>query len=453
MDTAVVLFTRDLRIGDNPALAAAAAEADHVVPLFVLDEAILGSTYAAPNRVAFLLDALADLRRSLRDLGADLVLRRGDPVGEAVRMTTETGAGAVHLAADVTGHARRREERLAAACAERRVALEIHPGPTVMEPGAVTPTSGDHYKVFTPYWKAWRAAPWRAPAPTPRSLTLPAPLDGAVGSLPDLGDLVDGAPSPDLAEGGETVARARMNRWTRSTLARYEDIHDDLPGDETSRISPYLHLGCLSALELATRLGDREGGTAFVRQLCWRDFHHQVTSAFPAVATEEYRGHGDDWRGDGEDFEAWTDGLTGYPIVDAGMRQLRREGWMHNRARMVCASFLTKDLYIDWRLGAEHFLYWLVDGDIANNSGNWQWTAGTGNDTRPNRVFNPLRQAERFDPDGAYVRRYVPELATVEGAAVHRPWDLGDLERSGLDYPERIVDHDEAARAFRERRG
>jgi deoxyribodipyrimidine photo-lyase len=433
----IVLFTRDLRVGDNPSLAAAAAEAEHVVPTFVFDDRILRSSFAAPNRMHFMVDCLVDLRSSLRGLGADLVVRRGDPVREVLALARAADADTVHLAGDVTAMARRREEQLAAVCAGAGIELRVHPGPTVVEPGAVTPTGGDHYKVFTPYWKAWQSYPWRPVVPTPAALSLPPGLD-AVGDLPDPADLVDGLPSPGLAPGGESVGRSLMNRWVGDELASYDDGHDDLPGNRTSRLSPHLHFGCLSALEVATRLGPRPGGGAYVRQLCWRDFHHQVTAAFPAMATEDYRDRGHDWRGEGEDFEAWATGATGYPIVDAGMRQLRLEGWMHNRARMITASFLTKDLHVDWRLGARHFLHWLVDGDIANNSGNWQWTAGTGNDTRPNRVFNPLRQAERFDPQGDYVRRYVPELAGVEGKAVHTPWTLGPLERAQLDYPERI---------------
>ena len=180
-----------------------------------------------------------------------------------------------------------------------------------------------------------------------------------------------------------------------------------------------------------------------------------MTAAFPAIGRRDYRPRDDQWRTGVEvedELAAWTQGRTGYPIVDAGMRQLLEEGWMHNRARLVTASFLVKDLYIDWRLGAGHFLDWLVDGDVANNSGNWQWVAGTGNDTRPHRVFNPIRQAERFDPDGDYVRRYVPELASIDGKAVHEPWNLGPLERLTIDYPEPIVDHGEAVGRFRQRR-
>ncbi|MGH9068547.1 MAG: cryptochrome/photolyase family protein, partial [Acidimicrobiales bacterium] len=273
------------------------------------------------------------------------------------------------------------------------------------------------------------------------------------GPIPETAEMVKGRPSPELAPGGEGAARDRVRAWVGRSLPGYEDHHDDLAGDATSRLSPYLHFGCVSPLELAGRAAGRPGAEAFVRQLCWRDFHHQVTAAYPAVATADYRSRGDHWRDDPEAAEAWKAGRTGFPIVDAGMRQLAREGWMHNRARLVVASFLTKDLYLDWRIGAAHFLDWLVDGDIANNSGNWQWVAGTGNDTRPNRVLNPLRQAARYDPKGDYVRRHVPELGGVDGPAVHEPWKLPGDRRRGLDYPPPITDHDEAAAAFRRRRG
>ena len=196
--------------------------------------------------------------------------------------------------------------------------------------------------------------------------------------------------------------------------------------------------------------GERPGGGPFVRQLCWRDFHHQVLAAFPALPRRDYRPRGDRWSRSRRALEAWREGLTGYPLVDAGMRQLAAEGFMHNRARMTVASFLTKDLYLDWRAGARHFWDLLADGEIANNAGNWQWVAGTGNDSRPNRVLNPLRQAERFDPDGEYVRRYLPELAAIDGKAVHRPWLLPERERR--DYPAPIVDHAEAAAAFQAHR-
>jgi deoxyribodipyrimidine photo-lyase len=239
-----------------------------------------------------------------------------------------------------------------------------------------------------------------------------------------------------------------MHAWLRSSVTAYADHHDDLAGDDTSRTSPYLHFGCLSPAELVAAAGRSRGAQAFARQLAWRDFNLQLLAARPQVATEDYRPRGDRWRSDEEDLEAWRKGRTGYPIVDAAMRQLRQEGWMHNRGRLIAGSFLTKTLYIDWREGARHFMHHLVDGDVANNQLNWQWVAGTGTDTRPSRVLNPLRQAERYDPDGVYVRRYVPELAEVEGPAVHSPWKLPQEVRARLDYPEPIVDLVEGRRRF-----
>jgi deoxyribodipyrimidine photo-lyase len=231
----------------------------------------------------------------------------------------------------------------------------------------------------------------------------------------------------------------------RQDLEGYAEAHDDLPGDGTSRLSPYLRWGCLSPLALAEAGRDRNA-EAFVRQLCWRDFYYQVTRAFPKLSTEALRPAADrDWRYDDDALQHWKDGRTGVPVVDAGMRQLREEGWMHNRARLITAAFLTKHLGIDWRLGVAWFFRWLLDGDVPNNSGNWQWTAGTGNDSRPYRRFNPIRQALRFDPDGVYVRRYVPELKGIDGAAAHQPWRLPESEFRGLDYPGPLESHRDEA--------
>jgi deoxyribodipyrimidine photo-lyase len=449
MSTAVVLFNRDLRVRDNPALAAA-AKAERTVPLFVLDEALLASRFAAPNRVAFMLEALRDLDESLRRVGARLYVRRGDPVREAVALARDCGAEALHVSADWSAYARRREQRLARGCEEERIAFRAHPGTTIVTPGAVTPADGDHFKVFSPFNRAWDDVPRRPLATAPRKLRTPAKLKA--GRLPSLESLLHGEPSPQRAPGGESAARRRVGAFLRNGLADYDDNHDDLPGDLTSGLSPYLRFGCLSPLELLAKASSRPGGGPFARQLCWRDFHHQVLAANPSLPRRDYRSRGDRWSRSKRAFEAWQEGRTGYPVVDAAMRQLRHEGRMHNRARMIVASFLTKDLYLDWRWGADHFWDLLSDGEIANNAGNWQWVAGTGNDTRPNRVFNPIRQAHRFDPAGDYVRRYLPELESVGGKAVHEPWRLEAKQRRGLDYPEPIVDHDDAAAAFLARR-
>jgi deoxyribodipyrimidine photo-lyase len=219
-----------------------------------------------------------------------------------------------------------------------------------------------------------------------------------------------GRPSPNLRRGGERAARQRLERWLRGGLGEYDGRHDDLPGAATSHLSADLHFGCLSPAAVLSRVEGRPGGEEFARQLCWRDFHHQVLAAFPELPRRDYRNRREQgWRRSERRARAWREGRTGVPLVDAGMRQLADEGFMHNRARMIVASYLTKTVAIDWRVGARHFERLLVDADVANNSGNWQWVAGTGNDTRPNRMLNPLRQAERFDPDGEYVRRHAPE--------------------------------------------
>ncbi|MFH8481362.1 cryptochrome/photolyase family protein [Streptomyces sp. NPDC018055] len=448
MNVAVVLFTSDLRLHDNPVLRSALRDADRVVPLFVRDDAVHRTGFDAPNRLAFLADCLADLDDGLRRRGGRLVVRTGSVAEEVRRLVEETGAGAVHLAAGVSGYAARREEQLRTALADTGCDLRIHDAVvTALAPGRVVPTGKDHFAVFTPYFRRWEAAGVRGTLTAPRTVQLP---DGELSSdpLPIRDDVKD--VSPGLAEGGEQAGRKLVTSWLNGDLADYADGHDDLAGDATSRLSPHLHFGTVSAAELATRAQEKggPGGEAFVRQLAWRDFHHQVLAARHDASWSDYRPRHDSWRSDEDEITAWKTGQTGYPVVDAAMRQLAHEGWMHNRGRLLAASFLTKTLYVDWRVGARHFLELLVDGDIANNQLNWQWVAGTGTDTRPNRVLNPVTQAKRYDPHGDYVRRWVPELAEVKGSAIHEPWKV-----EGLDYPEPVVDLGEARARFEKARG
>lgn len=442
----IALFTRDLRVHDNPVLHAA-AQAPQVVPLFVVDLGIARAGFLSPNRAVFLADCLADLDGRLRELGARLVVRRGEVVDEVCRVAAEVGAAQVHIAADVSRYAQRRRRALADALAAQGSELVVHDGAvTAAPPGEIVPDGKDHFAVFTPYLRRWSTLRRRRPLPPPGPLSLPT-LDP--GSLPGGAELCDGSTSPELPRGGERAARRLFDGWV-STVGGYPEGHDDLSADATSRLSPYLHFGCLSATEMLDRVGTHSAGAeAFTRQLAWRDFHHQVLAARPDAAWRDYRPKGDRWRRDDDALRAWQQGRTGYPIVDAGMRQLAREGWMHNRARLIVASFLVKTLYVDWRCGARHFLDLLVDADIANNQLNWQWMAGTGTDTRPNRVLNPLTQAKRLDPHGEYVRRYVPELAGLDGPAVHEPWRLD----RDLDYPAPLADLDEGRARFLAARG
>lgn len=442
---AVVLFARDLRVHDNPVLAGAARNAARIVPLFVVDETLVGS--AGANRLAFLTGALADLRKSLRELGADLVVRRGDPVEEALRIALDVGANAIFTGSDASAHAQRREARLERECRSARLALHLENSTAAVPPGELAPAERDHYRVFTPYWRKWREQSLAAAADPPRRLELPQAVEP--GPLPSLRELTPHRPSPNLPCARERAGRRRLGRFVANGLRGYEHGRDDLTADRTSRLSPYLHFGCVSPGEVVSR-ADAAGPVAepFVRQLCWRDFYLQLLAANPATPADDLHPRPGGWSDDDEAFECWRNGKTGYPIVDAGMRQLHAEGWMHNRTRLIVASFLTKTLGIDWRRGARVFSDLLVDGDVPSNVGNWQWVAGVGVDTRPNRVFNPVAQARRLDPTGKYVRRYVRELAELHGSTVHEPW-RAPLVRMAPEYPERIVDYAEATSRVR----
>ena len=460
--TALVWLTRDLRLHDHPALRAALDRHERVVPVFCLDDRLLGGRHASGPRTQFLLECLGELDAAMADRGGGLVLRRGRAEHELPGLAAELGADEVHHSADVSPFARRRAEAVTGALRERGVEVTAHPGVGVVDdPSELRTQTGGPYTVFSPFHRTWLEAPRRDVRGAPRKLpALPAGLaKGTIPALASLGleQLVEEPPS-----GGERAGRERLSRFLEHDVSTYADNHDALDRDRTSRLSPYLHLGCVSAREVEERLPGGAGAEAFRRQLCWRDFHHQVLMHFPRNARSEfqerYRGT-ISWSHARGRFDAWCEGRTGFPLVDAAMRQLRREGWMHNRARLVAGSFLTKDLGIDWRWGERWFMRLLVDGDEANNNGNWQWIASVGTDPAPafRRIYNPARQMERHDPDGLYVRRYVPELRSVPDEHLAEPWLMPEhVQREvgcvvGEDYPEPIVDHAEARRAALER--
>jgi len=440
----VMVFTRDLRLADNPALAAA-ARAPAVVPLFVLDEAILRRASGHANRLGFLLDSLRDLDSGLRNAGGALVLRAGAWAETVLATARAAGAGRIHIADDVSGYATSRLRQLERVAAGARIEVLRHPGITVVEPAAVRGPAGGPYQVFTPYSRRWLAAARRPRVAAPARITLPEGI--SAGRLPRLAEL-SAAPPAAAARGGESEGLARMRRWAAAQLAGYEHRRDDLAADATSRLSAYLHFGCLSPLALAAEMSARPGGAAFARQLAWRDFFHQALAARPDAARRDYRDRGDHWRDDPEALAVWQEGRTGYPVVDAAMRQLAGEGFLPNRARMIAASFLTNDLGVDWRAGAAHFMRHLLDADVACNQLNWQWIAGTGTDTNRHRIFNPTRQGKRFDPAGGYIRRWVPELDGLPAPVIHDP---DPAIRRARGYPEPLVDHQQAMAAHRAR--
>ncbi|HEX4018488.1 MAG TPA: deoxyribodipyrimidine photo-lyase [Frankiaceae bacterium] len=439
---AVLWFRRDLRLSDHPALLAArdAAEASAgvdspgVVGLFVLDETLRRPS--GPARLAFLYRCLRDLDSQL---DGRLVVRRGDPVNVVAAVAREAGAQTVHVSADYGPYGAERDRRVEAALADDGRELVRTGSPYAVAPGRVRRADGSPYRVFTPYSRAWRDAGWRPPATRPREVPWLALHGIGIPQDPRLG-------TTELLPAGEEAARDRLTAFLRS-VDGYRDGRDLPAAEATSRLSPYLKYGCIHPRTILQKLPNTAGAKTFMNELAWREFYadvlwHQPRSA-RADLTDALAGldYADEKRGQGaQHFEAWKQGKTGYPIVDAGMRQLLAEGWMHNRVRMIVASFLVKDLHIWWRPGARWFLERLVDGDLASNNHGWQWVAGTGTDAAPYfRVFNPVLQGEKFDPEGEYVRRYVPELRALEGKAVHSPWAAVGGPPKG--YPAPIVDH------------
>ncbi|MFJ3405637.1 cryptochrome/photolyase family protein [Promicromonospora sp. NPDC090134] len=436
---ALIWFRRDLRVADQPTFLAAGQDA-RALALFVLDPRLLKPSGTA--RRWFLYGCLRDLSESL---GGRLLVVKGDPADVVPRVADAIGAGAVHIAADFGPYGQARDHDVERALGEQGRELVRTGSPYAVAPGRVRSGDGGRYRVFTPFSRAWADHGWRAPADTDAgSLDWidPATVDVKATEIPDL-PVVDA----DLPEPGEAAAHRRWDEFVRDHLQDYADGRDrpDRPG--TSRMSVYLKYGCVHPRSLLADLAARRsnGAQSFRNELAWRDFYADVLDQRPDSAHRNYDRSfdalvTDSGPGADELFAAWREGRTGFPIVDAGMRQLLAEGWMHNRVRMITASFLVKDLHLPWWWGARHFMSRLVDGDLASNQHGWQWVAGSGTDAAPYfRVFNPVLQGERFDPDGAYVRRHVPELADVPGKAAHQPWKLPDGPPAG--YPAPVVDH------------
>ncbi len=435
----ILWFRRDLRTSDHPALESAAA-AGPVLGAFIADESLLSP--AGPTRVAHLAASVRALDASI---DGRLVVRVGRPEDVLGGLAGEVGARRVVATADFGPAGRARDERVAGELRARGIDLELLDSAYALAPGTVRTAAGQPYRVFSSYRRAWSALdPGRArPAPPVAWLGArgedPAVLCGLSGrSRPDyFADLPDEPPAPSPA--GEAAAHAALEAFVERA-ARYGATRDYPAQEGTSRLSAHLKVGAIHPRTVLDAVGGADG--AFVAEVAWREFYADVLFDDPASARAPWRGTGRPLRVDRdgrarERFVAWARGRTGYPLVDAGMRQLLAEGWMHNRVRMVCASFLVKHLHLDWRWGARWFLWRLIDGDLASNQHGWQWVAGTGTDAAPFfRVFNPVRQAERFDPEGRYVRRYVPELAHLEAPECLRP--VGGLLAPG--YPAPIVE-------------
>ncbi len=432
-------FRRDLRLADNPALLSALADAAtgpgadrRVVPLFVIDPAL--SRPAGPARRAYLAASLSDLGARV----GGLQLRCGDPIREVVEVARAADAATVHIAEDFGPRGRQRDLDVQAALAAHDIELVRTGSPYAVAPGRVLNKAGAPYRVFTPFSRAWRDHGWPAPPLPPDSVSWTRPLE----SHP-----LDDVLLPDnlrLPAAGESAAYRRWHDFLENRLPDYAATRNRADRDGTSRMSVHLKWGEIHPRTMLADLAQLPGAGAarYSTQLGWREFYADVLFHSPQSAREYLLPEFARMKYDepGSRFTAWSHGLTGYPIVDAGMRQLRAEGWMHNRIRMIVASFLVKDLHIDWRHGARHFMRWLVDGDLASNQHGWQWVAGCGTDAAPYfRIFNPTLQGKKFDPEGDYVRRYVPELRQVDAKSIHEPWTLDGGLPPG--YPAPIVDH------------
>lgn len=450
--SAIVWLRRELRLHDNPPLCAALKRHEQVVVAFCLDPALLRGRNASPRRTQFMLECLADLDDSLRARGSALVLLRGAPERELPALAARLGASELFTTSDASPYAAARDARVAQALRASTVAVSLQPAPFVLDsPAALHTAAGTPYTVFTPYYRSWLSAPRRAVLDAPRAM---APLPSACepGRVPTLAELGLTQPAGSDTRGGERAARSAMARFLRDAVDGYDAGRDELARTHCSGLSAHLHFGTISPRELEQRLPGGPGAQAFRRQLCWRDFFAQVLVHFPQDAVSEhqarYRGT-IQWSTRRDHLEAWQRGATGYPLVDAAMRQLALEGWMHNRARLVVGSFLTKHLGIDWREGERWFMRELIDGDMASNNGNWQWIASVGVDPQPvfRRILSPARQQQRFDPDGAYVRRHVPQLRDVPDRYLPEPALMPAAVqrdarcRVGSDYPQPIVDH------------
>jgi deoxyribodipyrimidine photo-lyase len=453
---AIAWYRRDLRVHDHPALSAALSPSGpgspqrQVIPVFVLDDALLGGRWVSPNRTWFMLGALRELTRELEARGSGLVVRRGDPVQLLPEIARAFGAREVHVSRDYAPYGRRRDEAVDAALRATGARLVAHPGVLIHEPEDVLTREARRFAVFTPYRRAWERVPLRSPLPAPRSIPAPAELrrwvrpddlapGGGTSAAAPLGAIPTAEPGL-LPEPGEAAARDRLARWLRPGSDGLDGYaaRRDLPGESgTSRLSADLRWGTLSPLEVLVRAARPGSGPAtFASELAWRDFYAHLLWWEPRLIREPFDRRTDRlaWRDDPISMDAWREGRTGYPIVDAAMRQLRASGWMHNRARMIVASFLAKDLMADWRSGEAHFMEHLVDGDVASNGGGWQWAASVGTDAQPwFRIFNPVAQGRRFDPEGRYVRRWLPELARVPVERIHEPWRMTPEEQAAAD--------------------
>lgn len=450
MKTSIWWIRRDIRIQNNPALYEAVSQSTHVIPLFILDPSLLESK--AEKRANFLFQALDSLKKELQNLGSNLLLLSGDPVEALQAAVSATGAEMIFAEEDYTPAAHQRDLKVAAV-----LPLWLVHGLTVFPPGMVVKSTGCPYTIFTPFKRAWKSLPLPGKPSLIRNITHLPPLPAiSLQSTP-----IPGYHEEPSFPASEAEAIRRLDYFLSEPILHYSERRDRMDMDGTSSLSPYLSFGLISIQYIFERVSHLKENAdpstqqqidVWVNEMIWREFYISIMHHFPEVLEGSFRRdlRNIRWRNIPNEFDTWKNGMTGYPVVDAGIRQLSQTGWMHNRARMITASFLVKDLLVNWQSGEEWFMQKLIDGDPALNNGGWQWTAGVGTDAVPYfRIFNPVLQGEKFDPTGNFVRKWVPELSMVPEEYIHKPWMIpSDLQRRlgfqiGKDYPKPVVDHKE----------
>ena len=454
--TGVMWFRRDLRVHDHPALTAAVASFEKIVCLYVLDDRLLRGRLASQNRAWFLRESLAELSGAIAARGGTLVIREGRPEAVVPALARQVAARAVFVSRDYSPFGRARDRRVESALAGGGTDFVALPGVLAAEPEQIVNGARGAFTVFSAFLRRWHDIPPRAVLPPPTDIPAPTGLGRLLGRGQDGFDPIASAADPLPA--GEPAARGRLDRFIGQQAGSYAQERDRLDLAGTSRLSQDLRWGLISPAEVVSR-STEAGAGKFVQEVAWRDFYHHLAWYSPRVLREPYQGAFAhlDWEAHPAALDAWKAGRTGYPVVDAAMRQLVTTGWMHNRARMIVASFLTKHLLIDYREGERFFMEHLVDGDVAVNNGGWQWASSTGASAQPYfRVFNPVLQGKRFDPDGKFVRAWVRELANFPNRFVHEPWaapaEVQEAARCmvGRDYPAPIVPHAGAAARARD---
>ena len=447
-------FRRDLRISDNTALSEAARRGDQVVPLFILEDALRTGPDVGAGRLAFLLQSAEALRKNLAELGCPLIIRSGRSEELIPQLCRETGARAVFANKRSEPYAQARDRRLGETLFRAGVEFKLFKDAVIWEETEILTQAGQPYTVFTPYSKAWKLRSITAPRPQFKPVTPARPLPAVPSENLPLDPAGFGHPcAQSLPPAGERAARETLRRFMAGPVLEYAGQRNFPAAAATSQLSPHLRAGTIGIRTILRELKQaREAATTaqaascevFLNELIWREFYIQVLVNFPHVTKGAFRPEYDRlrWSENREHFAAWCAGRTGYPIVDAAMRCLNATGTMHNRLRMIVAMFLTKDLLINWQWGERYFMQQLVDGDMAANNGGWQWSAGTGTDAAPYfRIFNPVTQGEKFDPEGRFVRQWVPELTAFPAESIHQPWEE-PLYLAKTKYPARIVQHD-----------